>query len=1262
MLKLAGCLVVASLLCGGEIRFSEIMYHPDLGGGHLEYLELEVVSGGDFTNYAVRGGVAFQFREGTVLPTGTFVILAENPEAVKAHYASLPSVPPHPPLDPFPYSDRLGNAGEELSLHKSNGDVIERVVYQDAPPWPFLADGFGKSLQRICFESDANDPASWVAENPTPGRGLGAEQCPPPAWEPPPVVINELAYHPNGGGAAEYLYEFVELHNRTDAEINLKGWMLFADGVETVLTSEEAIPPQGYLVLATNPPLFKEAYPDIPEGVLIEDRYLNGRLDNGRGRIALLRTMEEGIDAVTYADAFPWPIAPDGFGEVRGRGHSLERLCAEKPSGLVSNWVASPMDAATPGTANTVQTCDLPVIVTELETLPEAIDAADPITITVKLSSPLPEDQLRLVYATLRMPGDPIEPEAEPVTLTDDHYTATIPKQEAGTIIRWKIEIKEGDESWIQLSPRPEDPFRSPWHGLFIPPTESSNLRFYHLLIEPDQWATIHGNAQDGRAVDNQLLESWNESVPAIFAYRNKIWDVRVRYQGSQWHRVAGYDITDQFDCAGPDDGQQAYPVRLVSWRIRFPRYDQFAGRKAIMLNKLHQLHGLDTWFFHGMQIPFGFRLFEKAGVPAPTTRFIHMTVNGCFYHLMVELERPGDEMLERYFPQDGHLFKATGCPRGGDWRCGGPFDWADGRPLLARDGWSTEELYAHNYERKTLQFDDHRILIELIEGLDAAANAGDIAVLRDRLDLEFNVDSVLRYLATANWGCAWDDAWQNYYLYADEQTAVARWHILPWDMEAMFGGPVCCLLNTSYNGSIWRGKEGDPDNWEVLTGQPASFNRFKNYFFQAFPDEYLFRLIQLNNEVFETEELTGWVAADAALLQKEKDRSLLPIQGRLGPDELTITNFIVKRHDFVNQQVIPVVDAGDDFVAYAGDKAQFDASRSDPAPGSEVAYTWSNGMEGAQPTCVFQEPGLYEVELTITKTLHALIPPLQEGEETQATRSDLVMVRVLPAPACFYTFEDAMVVVEAESYHALQPGAGSFADYSWQPLQAPEASGGSAVQAAGGERLVDDAYPLYAPELDYWVQVDQAGPHVLWIRAQAGAGQWRNSFHVGLNHEPQNQGEAVTLEGAGFVWEEVTVNVPNPGHVLLSVWLRDPEVVIDKIMLTSDLVVKPEGLGPAASAEDCPASGFVRGEVNGDDNFNIADPVAILEYLFLNGTRVTCEDAADANDDGDLNVADPVNLLMYLFANGPQPKPPFPEPGFDPTPDDPYTCGDPVR
>ncbi|MFN0058671.1 MAG: Kazal-type serine protease inhibitor domain-containing protein [Planctomycetota bacterium] len=78
-------------------------------------------------------------------------------------------------------------------------------------------------------------------------------------------------------------------------------------------------------------------------------------------------------------------------------------------------------------------------------------------------------------------------------------------------------------------------------------------------------------------------------------------------------------------------------------------------------------------------------------------------------------------------------------------------------------------------------------------------------------------------------------------------------------------------------------------------------------------------------------------------------------------------------------------------------------------------------------------------------------------------------------------------------------------------------------------------------------------------------------------------------------------------------------------------------------------AADFIRGDNNGDGVVNIADPVGILDYLFVSGIT-SCLDATDANDDGLSNVADPIFLLTFLFSMGAPPALPYPTCGADPT------------
>ena len=45
-------------------------------------------------------------------------------------------------------------------------------------------------------------------------------------------------------------------------------------------------------------------------------------------------------------------------------------------------------------------------------------------------------------------------------------------------------------------------------------------------------------------------------------------------------------------------------------------------------------------------------------------------------------------------------------------------------------------------------------------------------------------------------------------------------------------------------------------------------------------------------------------------------------------------------------------------------------------------------------------------------------------------------------------------------------------------------------------------------------------------------------------------------------------------------------------------------------------------------------------------------------NDDGTLDISDPSMTLYTLFLGAAPLPAPYPDPGFDPTADDPFTCG----
>lgn len=78
-----------------------------------------------------------------------------------------------------------------------------------------------------------------------------------------------------------------------------------------------------------------------------------------------------------------------------------------------------------------------------------------------------------------------------------------------------------------------------------------------------------------------------------------------------------------------------------------------------------------------------------------------------------------------------------------------------------------------------------------------------------------------------------------------------------------------------------------------------------------------------------------------------------------------------------------------------------------------------------------------------------------------------------------------------------------------------------------------------------------------------------------------------------------------------------------------------------SALAFDCPTcEDNVAGDVNGDDNVDIGDMIALGDYLF-NGGDTPCR-GADVNGDGRIDIADYIYLVDYLWNGGAAPVDPL--------------------
>ena len=216
------------------VVINEIMYNP--AESDAEFLELHNRHPSfafDLSGYDA-GGIAFTLPPGSLIQPNGYLVIVRNRAAFAAVYgATLPAI--------GPYSGALQRDGETLRLVKpgsNEGDevTIDEVRYENLPPWPALADGFGPSLQLIDPAQDNARVGSWFATSitdanrATPGRANATRTLLEPF---PQVWLNEIA-PVNMAGPSDSQGErepWLELYNSGGSAVDLSGLGL-TDGAQ----------------------------------------------------------------------------------------------------------------------------------------------------------------------------------------------------------------------------------------------------------------------------------------------------------------------------------------------------------------------------------------------------------------------------------------------------------------------------------------------------------------------------------------------------------------------------------------------------------------------------------------------------------------------------------------------------------------------------------------------------------------------------------------------------------------------------------------------------------------------------------------------------------------------------------------------------------------------------------------------------------------------------------------------------------------------
>ncbi|MCA9449537.1 MAG: lamin tail domain-containing protein, partial [Candidatus Omnitrophica bacterium] len=147
-----------------EIVINEIHYEPETNIDPGEFVELynSGPSAVDLSGWTFTDGMDFTFPAATTLDSGSFLVVAEDPDYIQANY-SVSAL--------GPYDGSLSNEGETLAISDSMGLVIDRVDYRGEFPWPLDSAGQGSSMELYNPVLDNDLGGSWKASQgpPTPG-------------------------------------------------------------------------------------------------------------------------------------------------------------------------------------------------------------------------------------------------------------------------------------------------------------------------------------------------------------------------------------------------------------------------------------------------------------------------------------------------------------------------------------------------------------------------------------------------------------------------------------------------------------------------------------------------------------------------------------------------------------------------------------------------------------------------------------------------------------------------------------------------------------------------------------------------------------------------------------------------------------------------------------------------------------------------------------------------------------------------------------
>ena len=147
--------------CNDALVFSEINYNSSAAMNAGDWVEIlnTTTDDMDISGWKFLDGedsLIYTFESGTTIPANERLVLSGDLDLFESRHPDITNV-----TGAFNFG--LDASGEEIRLFNDHGILQFTVIYDDAAPWPYEADGAGKTLELESASGIMNNGDNWFA-------------------------------------------------------------------------------------------------------------------------------------------------------------------------------------------------------------------------------------------------------------------------------------------------------------------------------------------------------------------------------------------------------------------------------------------------------------------------------------------------------------------------------------------------------------------------------------------------------------------------------------------------------------------------------------------------------------------------------------------------------------------------------------------------------------------------------------------------------------------------------------------------------------------------------------------------------------------------------------------------------------------------------------------------------------------------------------------------------------------------------------------